>query len=801
MKVSFSWLQEFVEIGLSPRELAERLTMAGIEVEAVEEIHSPFEAGKVVVGRIADMRPHPQRGGLSLCQIDVGKSVVPIVCGAQHISIGDCVPVALPGGRLADGRDVQETTIHGERSVGMLTSEKELGLGEDSTGILILDKKGAPGVDLTEALGLRDHILEVAVTPNRGDCLSHWGMAREVATVTGAKLRLKATKPPEDGGPIQKLTSVAVKETNLCPRYAARVVQGVTIRPSPFWLRRRLMLLGLRPINNVVDATNYVLLEMGQPLHAFDHARLDKGRIVVRKAKEGERIVTLDGVERRLDTGMLVIADAQTPVALAGVMGGATTEVTESTTDLLLESALFQPVSVRRTAKALGLATESSYRFERGVDSEGIVRALDRVAGLIVGLAGGRVARGVFDLRVKRPRPAPVVLRVARLREVLGTPIPQGEITKILGRVYCRVTRRGAQGLAVSPPSHRLDLSREIDLVEEVARLRGFDRIPATLPGGQVRSVGATPFLGIEAQIRRLLTAWGYHEAVNFSFTEEGVFDKLRLPETDLRRVVVRIRNPLGGEAILRSILVPSLLDNLVLNESRGIREVKLFEIARIFRDQPGAAEAVEGRAVGMVAAGDRLPVWWGTQWGGVDFYDLKGVLEAMGRFLGLSLDLRAEKRIPFLHPGRQAEVLLGQQVLGWSGEIHPEVLRSFGVSTRAVALEIDLDLLDRSRRPTPTFRLLPRYPAVLRDMAVVVQESMPAGEVEATIRRTGGPLVEAVHLFDVYQGEPVPQGKKSLAFSIEYRSSERTLTDGEVATIHGEILQRLEKELGAILR
>ncbi|MFQ5989257.1 MAG: phenylalanine--tRNA ligase subunit beta [Candidatus Methylomirabilales bacterium] len=801
MKISFSWLQEFVEIDLSPRELAKRLTMAGIEVEAVEEIHPPFESEKVVVGRIADIQPHPQRGGLSLCRIDVGKSVVPIVCGAQNIAVGDLVPVALPGAHLADGRHVQEATIHGERSVGMLSSEKELGLGEDSTGILILDKGVTPGVALVQGLGLRDHILEVAVTPNRGDCLSHWGMAREVAAVTGAKHRLKATKPREDGSPIQKLSAVAVMESNLCPRYAARVVQGVTIRPSPFWLKRRLTLLGLRPINNVVDATNYVLLEMGQPLHAFDHARLEKGRIVVRRAKDGERIVTLDGVERRLDKGMLVIADAQTPVALAGVMGGATTEVTETTKDLLLESALFEPVSVRRTAKALGLSTGSSYRFERGVDPEGIVRALDRVAGLITGIAGGRVARGVFDLRVKRPRPAPVVLRVARVREILGMSVPQGEITKMLGRVYCRVTRRGAKGLVVSPPSHRLDLSREIDLVEEVARLRGFDRIPSTLPGGQVRSVGATPFLGIEAQIRRLLTAWGFQEAVNFSFTEEGVFDKLRLPETDLRRVVVRIHNPLGGEAVLRSILVPSLLENLVLNESRGIREVKLFEIARIFRDQPGAEEAVEGRAVGIVAAGDRLPVWWGTQWGGVDFYDLKGVLEAMGRFFGLSLDLRAEKRIPFLHPGRQVEVLLGPQVLGWSGEVHPEVLRNFGVSTRAVAMEINLDLLDRYRRPTPTFRLLPRYPAVLRDMAVVVQESMPAGEVEATIRRTGGALVEAVHLFDVYQGDPVSKGKKSLAFSIQYRSSERTLTDGEVATIHGEILQTLEKELGAILR
>lgn len=801
MKVSFNWLKEFVEIGLSPHELAGRLTMAGLEVEGIEEIRTPWESEKVVVGRIAEIKPHPQKNGLSLCQVDVGGPVVPIVCGARNISVGDLVPVALPGARLADGRDVQEATIHGERSVGMLCSEKELGLGEDGSGLLILDKGTTPGLDLAHALRLRDHILEVAVTPNRGDCLSHWGVAREVAAVSGAPLRLKATRPREGGTSIQALTSVTVEETGLCPRYAARVIQGVTIGPAPLWLRRRLTLLGLRPINNVVDATNYVLMEMGQPLHAFDYARLDEGRIIVRRAKQGERIVTLDGAERRLDKEMLVIADAVRPVAIAGVMGGAATEVTESTQDLLLESALFQPLSVRRTAKTLGLTTESSYRFERGVDWEGIVRALDRVAGLIVGVAGGQVARGLFDLRIKRRKPAPVSLRIDRVSQVLGTPVAPAEIAKLLRRVQCQVTPRGTKRLAVSPPSHRMDLGREIDLVEEVARLRGFDRIPSTLPAGQVRSTRVTPFLGIESRVRRFLTAWGFQEAVNFSFTQEEVFDKLRLPDTDLRRHVVRIRNPLGGEAVLRSLLLPSLVQNLVMNESRGIREAKFFEIARTFRAQPGAAEHVEGHAVGIVAAGNRLPEWWGAEEGWVGFFDLKGLLEALGRFFELSIDLRAESRIPYLHPGRQAEILLAEQVLGWIGELHPEVLRSFGSTMRAVAIEIDLDLVERHPGPSPTFRLLPRYPAVLRDMAVVLPEGIPAGEVEAAIRRTGGALVEAVRLFDVYQGEQVPEGKKSLAFSIQFRSPDRTLTDGEVATIHGEILKALEKEVGAILR
>ena len=797
MKVSFNWLQDFVEIALSPAKVAERLTMAGLEVEGIEEIRPAF--AKVIVGRIAEI--HPQKEGLSLCQVDVGASVVPILCGAPNIAVGALVPVAVSGAHLPGGRRVQEATIRGERSIGMLCSEKELGLGEENGGVLILDGTATPGVDLTQALSLDDSIFEIALTPNRGDCLSHLGIAREVAALTGAPLRFKMAGPRNGGRRIQDLTEVSVKAADLCPRYAARMIQGVTIGPSPFWLRRRLTLLGLRPINNVVDATNYVLLEIGQPLHAFDHARLEKGQIVVRRAKERERIVTLDGVERRLDSGMLVIADTVRPVAIAGVMGGVTTEVTGNTQNLLLESALFQPTSVRRTAKTLGLATESSYRFERGVDPEGIVCALDRVAALIVKVAGGRVARGVLDLRVKRPGPKPVSLRIGRIDQILGMPIPQAEVQRVLRRIQCQVTRRGTNVLKVTPPSHRLDLTREIDFVEEVARLRGIDQIPSSLPVGQVHPTGVTPFWGIEREIRRLLTAWGFQEAVNFSFTRDELFDKFRLPGEDSRRVVIRIRNPLGGETVLRSFLLPSLLENLVHNESRGARNIKFFEIARTFRPQPRSALPVEGRVAGVVAAGDWLPLWWGTQHGRVDFYDLKGVLEALGRVVGISIGLRAGAEIPYLHPGRQADIVHGGQVVGWIGEVHPEVVRSFDLSMGAVAMEIDLDLVDRHRRSVSTYSPLPKYPAVLRDLSVVVPERVRAEEVEAAIRRSGGDLVETVRLFDVYRGEPVPAGKKSLAFSVQYRAADRTLTDAEATTVHGNILQTLQRDLGAVLR
>ncbi len=799
MKVSFNWLRELVDVVPTPVELADRLTMVGLEVEGLEEIRPTFT--QVVVGRIQAIDPPPRGERVSLCRVDVGKTIVPILCGAPKIAVGLRVAVALPGAELPGGRQIQETLIGGARSVGMLCSEKELGLGEDGAGLLILDERATPGVDLAQALQLHDHILEVAVTANRGDCLSHWGMAREVAALTGAALRLKAVRPREGTTSIQDLTAVTVKAADLCPRYAARVIQGVSIGSSPFWLRRRLVLSGLRPINNVVDATNYVLLEMGQPLHAFDHARLEGGRIVVRRAVKGERIVTLDGVERLLEPGMLVIADAVRPVAMAGVMGGLATEVTGTTKNLLLESALFQPVSVRRTAKALTLSSESSYRFERGVDPEGVDRALDRVAALIVGLAGGQVARGLIDVQAARRRRTSLRLRVERVRQVLGGAVALPEVGRVLRRIQCRVKPQGSKVLAVAPPSHRLDLTREIDLVEEVARLRGFDQIPTSRPASEVRPAGASSFWGIERQMRRLLTAWGFQETVNFSFTREELLDKLRLPADDPRRHLLRIRNPLGGEAVLRSILLPSLLENLVLNESRGSRDAKLFEIARVFRPQPGAAAPVEVRTVAVVAAGDRLPAWWGTKGEKVDFYDLKGVVETLDKIVGVSLTLRASADIPYLHPGQQAEVMLEKDVVGSVGVLHPEVMRNFDLKTAAVAMEIDLDRLDRHRKPQARYCPLPRYPAVFRDMAVVVPERMRAREVEGAIRRAGGALVEAVRPFDVYRGEPVPEGKKSLGFSIQYRATDRTLTDEEVAAVHGKILEAVERDLGGVLR
>ena len=541
MKLSWNWLREFIEVPASPEEVAERLTMSGLEVEALERVGSNLDG--IVVGRILRIDPHPEAERLTFCLVDIGSERLPIVCGATNIQPGDHVPVALPGSSLPDGRRVEAVEIKGVMSYGMLCSERELQLGEDQSGILILPEDLSVGRPLASALELQDTVLEVAVTPNRGDCLSHLGVAREIAALFGGKPRPPRIKVKEEGPPIETLASVEVLDPDLCPRYAARVVLDTSIEPSPFWLRRRLSFLGIRPINNVVDATNSVMLELGQPLHAFDYERLRGRRIVVRRAKAGERIVTLDGLTRALSEQMLVIADAQVPVAIAGVMGGGESEVRGETRAVLLESACFDPLSVRRTAKALGLSTEASFRFERGIDPDGVVKALDRGAQLIAELSGGKVAQGAIlsgkDLRQAPPRTIPLCL--SRLNALLGVDVPKKEAASILRRLGLRLKSQGRDGFLASVPSFRWDLEREIDLIEEVARIWGFERIPIALPKGRLKPSPLPPAFRAERKAKRIMASEGYNEAVTFSFTRGEAFDTLRLGQDDPLREAVKL--------------------------------------------------------------------------------------------------------------------------------------------------------------------------------------------------------------------------------------------------------------------
>ncbi|MBI3080502.1 MAG: phenylalanine--tRNA ligase subunit beta [candidate division NC10 bacterium] len=630
----------------------------------------------------------------------------------------------------------------------MLCSERELGLGEDADGILILPGPLPLGRPLQEALPLADHLLEIAVTPNRGDCLSHLGVAREVAALTGSRLTVPRRVPREAGEAGSRLAGVQIADPDLCPRYVARVIRGVRVGPSPFWLRRRLETCRIRPINNVVDATNYVMLEVGQPLHAFDLTLLKERRVVVRRARSGEHLTTLDGVTRPLTPGMLVIADAADPVAVAGVMGGAATEVRPDSTDLLLESAIFDPLSVRRTAKTLGLTSEASYRFERGW--------------------------------------------TPGARPPLWTGWPAG----------FTVRRGGGTSLTLVVPSWRPDVTREIDCIEEVARVQGFEKIPASLPASRAVTPTRLQTQRLEALVRRLLVAAGYQEVVNFPFTREDAFDTFALPPGHPPRDAVRIRNPLGGgETLLRTFLLPALLQDLLTNERRGIRSAWLFEVAHAYRPMPGERLPREERRLAAVAMGTRGQIHWSGEAGAADFFDAKGTLEALGRALGIALGFAGEAEAPYLHPGRQAVVLAGGEAVGLVGEVHPEARARLGLAGPPVAFEVDLDRLLRHAAPLAHYRPLPRFPAVIRDVAVLVPVDLPAARVREIIEAAGGALVETVMLFDLYEGEKIPAGHRSLAFSLAYRAADRTLTDAEVNAAHGQVLARLQTELGASIR
>ncbi|MDH7500382.1 MAG: phenylalanine--tRNA ligase subunit beta [candidate division NC10 bacterium] len=800
MKVSVRWLFDFVKFDLSPEELANKLTMAGLEVEGCARVGQEFSG--IVAGKVVSLSPHPRADQLVLCQVDVGSEVVPIVCGASNIRSGHHVPVALPGSVLPDGTRIERSEIRGEASVGMMCSELELGLGEDASGIMILPQNGLPGEPISSLLGLEDHILDVSVTPNRGDCLSILGVAREISAILGCPLLPQEPRVREGSLPIADLTSVQIVDEDLCGRYAARIIEGIQIAPSPLWMRWRLKTAGIRPISNVVDVTNYVMLERGQPLHAFDFDRLHGKRIIVRRARDAEALVTLDGVSRVLSSQMLVIADAQEAVAIAGVMGGSTSEVGTETRNVLLESAWFDPVSIRRTSKALGLQSEASYRFERRVDPEGAVLAADRAAQLILEIAGGEAAAGVFDAYPRRYAAPVIALRPYRANRILGTNLRKAQMVSIMGRLgFSTLSREGRQ-LKVAVPSFRGDISREIDLVEEIARIHGFERIPSHFPRGEIRPWEESPSLWVEGTIRRLLSASGFFEVINFSFTRPEVFDKLRLLADDPLRRAVRLRNPLSEEAcLLRSHLLPSLLENLRRNESRNLRTIKIFEIAKTFHPLDTGALPKERREVAAVAVGPRFDPHWDGQAGEVDFFFLKGMVDFLGRMLGLPMEWGSIQS-PFLHPGRAASIVASGRELGWIGQIHPEVAESFDLAASPFGFGwVDLDLVSSLSHPQRGYSSLPRFPAVVRDVALLVPADLPYSRPNEVIRRAGGDLVDEVRLFDVYQGESIPAGYKSLGFSIHYRAKDRTLTDEEVNRIHGALLQILQKDLGAEIR
>ncbi|MGQ9775773.1 MAG: phenylalanine--tRNA ligase subunit beta [Thermodesulfobacteriota bacterium] len=801
MKISLNWLKEYVDIRMEIDELVNLLTMSGFEVEGVNLTGQGFD--RIVVAEIKSIRKHPNADRLSLVEVRTSHEKFSIISGATNIREGQKVPLALVGAKLPNGMEIKRSKIRGEVSEGMLCSEIELGLGQDASGIMILDVNAPLGVNLGEALGLKDVLLDISITPNRPDCLCVIGIAREIAALTHQKVKYPQSFLDVQGEEIRQRTSITLEDPDLCPRYVARIIEDVKIGPSPFWMRDRLEKVGIRSINNVVDVTNYVMMEYGQPLHAFDFERLEEGRIVVRRAKSGEEFVTLDGVKRTLDEDMLVICDGVKPVAIAGVMGGLNSEIQEETKIVLLESAYFNPMNNRRTSKKLGLETEAAYRFSRGIDYGGCLKVANRAAQLIQELSGGRAVEGALDVYPKPIEPKQIYLNPHKVRQVLGMEIPNERIRIFLENLELQVEPELEDRWRVLPPTYRGDLEREIDLIEEIARMEGYEKIPSTLPKGvpSIREKKKRTF--VEKKIFETLILHGYYEVISYSFTTPSALDSMGLSQEDPRRKMVRILNPLSEEtSVMRTSLIPGLLETARYNVSRKNLNLKIFELRKVYFPKEGERLPEEVTMLAGLAMGLDRESHWAFPQRMVDFYDMKGCLENLFEALGIKgIRFHPEKEVPYLHPNRASKVLLGKEILGILGEIHPQVLIHYEIPGRAYLFEIPFEPLvafaDESKRFTP----LPKYPSIYRDLSIVVDEELDVEMVQEAINSLKEPFIQEVNLFDVYRGIPIPAGKKGLSYRIRYQAIDRTLTDEEVNRSMEKVLSHLREIFKAELR
>ncbi|MFH1038735.1 MAG: phenylalanine--tRNA ligase subunit beta [PVC group bacterium] len=799
MKVSYNWLKEFVPIELDPAALADRLTLAGVEVDRVERIRPSFTG--VVTGLIVSLDPAAGKPGWTWCRVDIGAREVTTLCAAPNVSPGLLTAVALPGGVLAGGVGIEQRKIGGRVSEAVLCSEKELDLGENDRGIMELPPGLQAGLPLEKALELADVILDIDVTPNRPDLLSVRGVARDIAALTGQKMSERETVLPETAPPIGKETSVTVRDFSLCPRYCARLIRGVRITESPFPIRRRLSLCGIKPVNNVVDATNYALLELGHPLHAFDLQRLAGQKIIVRAAAAGESIVTIDGDERQLHPSMLVIADAEKPVAVAGVMGGLFSEIGDATTAILLESAYFAPVGIRRTSRMLGISTEASRRFERGADPRAAPLALDRTAGLILDLAGGSVAEGRIDEKRDDFPPGTVALRPSRTNHLLGwAPAPEA-ITESLSRLGLKREKQEEDRLTFSVPTWRPDLTREVDLIEEVARIAGFDRIPAVMPVSRITYRKRSPGQIVADRIREILCGLGLDEVITYSFMAPKSLDRLLLPAEDPLRRACRISNPVNKEqGLLRTTLIPGLLETVERNLNQKLTQVRIFELGKVFSSEEPAPPGE--RTLLSLALWRRpdKPDWCRPE-PALDFYTLKGMLELLGERMGTAEMISVPAAHPVFQAGQSARLLIGKTVAGVAGTVAAAVLDSYSIPSPVFLAELEMRPFLEAPAGVPRFRSPDQYPAVRRDMALVIDESVPYQSVKEAIEAHRPELLEEYALFDLYSGDPIPEGKKSFAFSLKYRSSYDTLCETKVNKVHAGFQELLIQALGCSFR
>jgi len=799
LRVSLEWLSDYVEVNMPPEELADLLSMSGTAVDRVIKMGEGVSG--IVTGRVVHIGPHPNAEDLKVVLVEDGTVVREIVCGAPNLREGVKYALAIPGARLpvVSDKELRRADIRGVESDGMLCSGAELGISEDRSTVLEIEPESEVGVDLRDLLPLQDVILELEVTPNRPDCMSMVGVAREVAALTGADLKMPEAPFEEAGRPIDKLAKVFIKDVKGCPRYSARVVTGVKMAPGAQWMQRRLMAAGLRPINNIVDVTNYVLLELGQPLHAFDLGLLEQGTIVVRLARHGEVLTTLDGVDRQLDDRSLVIADVFKAVALAGIIGGEYSEVTDSTTSILIESAFFDSTSIMLTSKRLGIRTEASSRFERGTDPAATVFAARRAAYLMETLAGGTSAVGEIDVYPEVIKPVTIDLRPERVNQVLGLDITTETMLGILESLEAEV--EGNSVLRVTVPTFRGDLEREIDLIEEIARIYGYDRIPEELPGGYGLEAGLSEEQKLEADIYQVLLTNGLSEAITYSLIFNEDLDRLLLPPEDGMRRTVEIMNPLAGTGeVMRTTLVPGLLRVAANNVNRDNMDLALFERGRVYIASEPDRLPDEVESIGILLHGTRGLPNWSEQAEPVDFYDIKGAFESVAAALGVTLGFRPEDR-PYLAPGYAARVELNDCVLGHIGRLHTKVAESFGLEGEFYVGEIAISRLLESATEQLLYRPVRRFPTVKVDIALVVDEGTNAARVTDEIWSRSGRYLKSVRIFDVYTGPQIPSGKKSLAFALEFGSGEGTLTDRQAHSELDTIIAGLEKELGALLR
>ncbi len=789
MKFTLDWLKQYVDLDLPTVELSHRLTMAGLEVEAVEELFEGLEG--VRVGRVIEVLPHPNADKLVLCNIEVGSEIKRVVCGAPNARAGMLTAIALPGAKLPSGLKIGQSKIRGEVSEGMLCSEKDLNISEDHLGIMDLPLDLESGLLLVEALLLRDTLIEVDLTPNRPDCTSVIGIAREA----GAFVHQKIVEPissddlPELSGDNISF-SVSVESVKDCPRYAARLLTGVTIGPSPWWLKRRLLSIGLRPINNVVDITNFVMLEYGQPLHAFDFQKLAQGRIEVRRAKKDEKITTLDGTLRDLDTDMLIICDGEKPVAVAGVMGAENSEVSEQTTEILLEAACFNPVTIRKSARLLGLGTDASYRFERGVDPELAPKAMERAVQLLGEITGAKVVDGGIDYCDGVKAPTELTLRVARTADLLGVELDVEKAASLLDQIDIPSVVKTADTLLVKIPSFRVDLEREIDLVEEIARLIGYNEIPTSLPMVPMSFPDQDKERHLHQRLTSFMPALGFYEAINYSFVAIKHFDMLGLNEGHAARSCVQILNPLADEqGVMRTMLLPGVLENVRRNINHQNVDLRLFEIGKVFLPT-NVEQPHENFRLAAVMTGRRHPQSPVVHFGSdkVDLIDMKGVAAAILDKLQLSQVTMEGADGEFAVPGTCLRLSAGDQMVGELGELNADLAAEFGIKQKLFYLDLDLELLTELPTTVQQFVPLSRFPSVRWDLAIVVGEEVAVGDLLSTLEGAGEPLVEKVELFDIYRGTPIDEGEKSVALAVTYRSGERTLDDITVDKVHKKL-------------